>query len=461
MRVRIDPGRRLAGTVRVPGDKSIAHRWLLLAATATGRSTLVEVPGSLDVRSTATCLAAVVDKARPALNAWAANDAGTDEGHRSTWNVRVDGEADAAASTPLEVEGEGRRGLVEPAEPLDCGNSGTSMRLLMGSLSTTAFSVVLAGDPSLSSRPMERVAEPLRAMGARIETTDGYAPITVEGALLDGVEVAPTVPSAQVKSAVLLAGIDADGTTTVRESVPTRDHTERALGALGAPVERHALSVSVRRFQHEGFSASVPGDPSSAAFLIAAAVITGSPITIVGVGLNPTRTHFLEVMARMGIDAELDVHREELGEPVGDIHVRPASGVHAVRVDPDELPLVIDEVPVLAALAAHAPSDSWFLGAGELRVKESDRLDGLGDGIRALGGQAAVEGDDLVVAGGGLDGGHADAHRDHRMAMAFAVGALGARGAVEVDGMESADVSFPGFARTLASLGAAIEPVQG
>jgi 3-phosphoshikimate 1-carboxyvinyltransferase len=459
MRVRIGPGRRLAGTVRVPGDKSIAHRWLLLAATATGPSTLLEVPRSLDVRSTASCLACLVDKARPALHAWAANDAGTDEGHRSTWNVRVEGGSAAPGSTPLEVEGEGRHGLMEPSVSLHCGNSGTSMRLLMGLLSTASFRVVIAGDASLSGRPMERVAEPLRSMGARIQTTDGHAPITIVGGPLEGSVVVPSVPSAQVKSAVLLAGIDADGITTVREPVRTRDHTERALRALGAPVERDDLSVSVRRFQHEGFSATVPGDPSSAAFLIAAAAVTGSSITIVDVGLNPTRTRFLEVMARMGVDTEVDVRREELGEPVGDIHVIAAQGVRAVRVEPEELPLVIDEVPVLAALAAHARADSWFLGAGELRVKESDRLRGIGDGIRAIGGQAAVEGEDLVVAGGGLDGGRADARGDHRMAMAFVVSALGARGTVEVDGMESAEVSFPGLVQTLAALGASIDPV--
>jgi 3-phosphoshikimate 1-carboxyvinyltransferase len=353
----------------------------------------------------------------------------------------------------------GRRALVEPRLPLDCGNSGTSMRLLVGMLSTTSFRSVLTGDESLSGRPMERVAAPLRTLGAHIETTDGHAPITVLGGSLEGALVSPSAPSAQVKSAVLLAGIDADGTTTVRESARTRDHTERALTALGAPVERQGLSVSVRRFQHEGFSASVPGDPSSAAFLVAAAAITSSSITISDVGLNPTRTHFLEVMARMGVDTQVDVRREELGEPVGDIHVLAAPGVRAVRVEPEELPLVIDEVPVLAALAAHASADSWFLGAAELRVKESDRLRGIGDGIRAIGGHAAVEGEDLVLAGGGLDGGRADARGDHRMGMAFAVCALGARGAVEVEGLESADVSFPGFVGTLSAMGASIDRV--
>jgi 3-phosphoshikimate 1-carboxyvinyltransferase len=333
------------------------------------------------------------------------------------------------------------------------------MRLLMGLLATTGFRTVLTGDPSLSSRPMERVAEPLRALGARIATIDGHAPITIDGAPLRGTVVAPSVPSAQIKSAVLLAGLDADGTTTVRESVPTRDHTERALQALGAPIERIDGSIAVRRFQHEGFSARVPGDPSSAAFLVAAAALTGSVLEIVEVGLNPTRTHFLEVMARMGVETEVEVRHEEMGEPVGDILVRPTSSVHAVQVEPGELPLVIDEVPVLAGLAAHAPAASRFLGAGELRVKESDRLRGLAEGIRAMGGQAAVEGEDLVVAGGGLAGGVAEARGDHRMAMAFAVSGLAARAPVDVEGMETADVSFPGFIQTLDALGASIQVV--
>ena len=332
------------------------------------------------------------------------------------------------------------------------------MRLLMGLLATTGFRTVLMGDASLLARPMERVAGPLRTMGAGIKTTDGHAPVIVDGAALQGTRCAPLTPSAQVKSAVLLAGVDADGTTELTEPAATRDHTERALRALGAPIEIAAGRIEVRRFQHEGFSVSVPGDASSAAFLIAAAALTGSEITITGVGLNPTRTHFLDVMARMGVRTEQSVRREELGEPVGDIHVLPAEGIMPVRVEAAELPLVIDEVPMLAMLAAHAASDSWFLEAGELRVKESDRLEGLAVGIRDLGGHAEVaEGDDLVVAGGGLVGGRANAHDDHRMAMAFAVAALAAHGLVEVDGIESAEVSFPGFVGTLSALGATIE----
>jgi 3-phosphoshikimate 1-carboxyvinyltransferase len=461
MRALITPGGRLHGTTRVPGDKSIAHRWLMLAATAQGRSSLLEVPASLDVRSTAACLASLTIKGRPALNAWAANDRVTAEVHRSTWNPMVESASRTGASRVLEVEGEGRQGLVQPDAELDCGNSGTAMRLLMGIVSTTTFRSVLTGDASLRSRPMERVASPLRAMGASIGTLDGHPPVTVDGKELRGVRCAPDVTSAQVKSAVLLAGVDADGTTEFHESAATRDHTERALRSLGAPIEITPGRVAVHRFQHEGFSASVPGDPSSAAFLIAAAALTASEITISDVGLNPSRTRFLDVMARMGVRTEQSVRREELGEPVGDIHVLPTDGIHSVRVEPGELPLVIDEVPVLAVLAAFAASDSWFLEAGELRVKEADRLEGLAGGIRGLGGHAAAEGEDLVVAGGGLVGGRVDAQDDHRMAMAFAVAALAARGPVELEGIESAAVSFPGFVATLAALGASVEPLAG
>ncbi len=329
----------------------------------------------------------------------------------------------------------------------------------MGITSTAPFRSVLTGDASLSERPMQRVASPLRAMGASIAMTEGHAPVVVEGAVLHGTAFTPETPSAQVKGAVLLAGIDADEVTEVLERVPTRDHTERALAALGAPIEVADGRVAVRRFQHEGFNASVPGDPSSAAFLIAAAALTGSSLTISDVGLNPTRTRFLDVMDRMGVRTERQVEGEELGEPVGEIRVLGCDDLRSVRVEPSELPLIIDEVPVLALLAAHAASDSWFLGAGELRVKESDRLHGVAEGIRGLGGHAAAEGDDLVVAGGGLEGGRVDARDDHRLAMAFAVSALAARGPVEIEGMQSADVSFPGFARALASLGATIEPV--
>jgi 3-phosphoshikimate 1-carboxyvinyltransferase len=267
------------------------------------------------------------------------------------------------------------------------------------------------------------------------------------------------VPTAQVKSAVLLAGLAADGETTVVESARTRDHTERALEALGAPIRLDDAGIHVSRFQHAGFDAKVPGDPSSAAFVIAAAALTGSRVSITGVGLNPSRVHFLDVMERMGVRTIRRIDRTELGEPVGSIEVEACEAISAVRVEPGELPLIIDEVPILAVLAAHAPSDSWFLETGELRVKESDRLHAIATGIRRLGGVAADEGSDLVIAGGGLEGGRVDAKGDHRMAMAFTIAALAARGPSRVDGVEAANVSFPGFLATMRELGANLEPV--
>jgi 3-phosphoshikimate 1-carboxyvinyltransferase len=450
----IHPGGRLEGAASVPGDKSIAHRWLILSVTAKGVSRLVGLPPSLDVRSTASCLSKVSKKARPSLDVLARDARAPVEGRGSTWNAGVE----VPAAGPLEVEGDGRDSLVAPSVDLDCGNSGTSMRLLAGVLVSAPFTSVLVGDPSLSARPMERVAEPLRAMGAEVETTEGHAPVRISGtAGLRGSTFEPDVPSAQVKSAVLLAGLAADGTTSVREPVPTRDHTERALEALGAPIERTDGRIRIRRFQHVGFEGRLPGDPSSAAFLIAAAAITGSALRITGVGLNPSRLHFLDVMERMGIMTRPVVEGSELGEPVGSIEVDACDGVRAVRVEADELPLIIDEVPVLAALAVHAASDSWFLDAAELRVKESDRLGAITRSVRDLGGAAADEGNDLVIAGGGLQGGRTSSDGDHRIAMAMAIAALAARGPSRIDGMDAADVSFPGFVATLDRLGARIE----
>jgi len=454
MRARITPGGSIGGVARVPGDKSIAHRWLILAATADGTSRVVGLPPSLDVRSTASCLAEVTTAARPALEAWSRNAPDDAEGHRSTWNV----EGSGSVEMPLEVEGEGRRALVEPGRPLDCGNSGTAMRLLVGTLAASPFRCELIGDESLSTRPMERVAEPLRAMGASVRTTDGHAPVEVRGGHLLGIAHRPPVASAQVKGAVLLAGAAAEGTTTVAEPAPTRDHTERALAALGADIRTADGRVSVEGgFQPGAFAGTVPGDVSSAAFLVAAAALTGSELTLVDVGLNPTRLGFLEVIARMGVRTEIHVDHEELGEPVGELRVAASSGLAGTTVAADELPLVIDEVPVLALLATVARGETWFVDAAELRVKESDRLAGVADGVRSLGGHAGVEGSDLVVAGHRLAGGRADARGDHRLAMAFAVAALAADAPCEVVGIEAADVSFPGFVPLLRSLGASVE----
>jgi 3-phosphoshikimate 1-carboxyvinyltransferase len=332
------------------------------------------------------------------------------------------------------------------------------MRLLTGALAASPFRSDLVGDDSLSRRPMERVAEPLRAMGASVRTTDGHAPIELTGGHLHGIHHRLPAPTAQVKGAVLLAGAAAEGTTTVEEPAPTRDHTERALAALGAPVQTSDGRASVEGgFQHGGFTGTVPGDVSSAAFLVAAAALTGSELVLVEVGLNPTRLYFLEVLERMGVRTEIHIDHEELGEPVGELRVAATAELVGTEVAADELPLVIDEVPVLALLAAHARGETWFVDAAELRVKESDRLAGVAEGVRALGGHAGVERSDLVIAGLGLGGGRADARGDHRLAMAFSVAALAADAPCEVVGIEAADVSFPGFVALLRSLGGSVE----
>jgi 3-phosphoshikimate 1-carboxyvinyltransferase len=331
------------------------------------------------------------------------------------------------------------------------------MRLLAGLLAAAPFEVVLDGDASLRTRPMERVAEPLRRMGAHVGTDEGHPPVVVRGATLRGIVHEAATPSAQVKGAVLLAGVAADGTTAVREPAPTRDHTERALAALGGPVEVDADRIEVSRFQHEGFSAVVPGDPSSAGFPIAAAVLTGGSLRVEAVGVNPTRLGYLEVLGRMGVRTRVEVRGEELGEPVGTIEVDAGGPLRGTTVAADELPRVIDEVPLLAAVAAHAEGETRFRGVGELRVKESDRVAALVAGLRGLGGDAVDEGDDLVVGGGGLAGGAAAAAHDHRIAMALVVAALAARGPSSIEGVESAEVSFPGFLEALGLLGARVE----
>jgi 3-phosphoshikimate 1-carboxyvinyltransferase len=454
VRVLVEPGGTVEGVATVPGDKSIAHRWLILSATGRGASRLVGLPPALDVGSTARCLAAIVGiGARPPLEAWGSKL----EPQGSAAGLTVDGRV--VASIPkdeLVVEGQGRDELHAPLDALDCGNSGTTMRLLTGVLAASRFVSLLTGDDSLRARPMERVAVPLREMGASVRTDHGHPPVEVHGGPLRGIRHELAVPTAQVKGAILLAGIAADGETTVVEPVRTRDHTERALRRLGASVRQEDGSVAVSRFQHEGFEAEVPGDVSSAAFLVGAAVLTGGELTIRRVGLNPTRTHFLSVLDRMGVGTEQRMTGEELGEPVGNLFVARAEGLHGTEVAARELPFVIDEVPVLAALAAHAEGETRFEGGGELRAKESDRLAGVAEMVRDLGGRARVEGEDLVVEGGGLAGGRASARRDHRLAMAAAVAALGARVACEIDGMEWSDVSFPGFPQTLRALGARV-----
>jgi 3-phosphoshikimate 1-carboxyvinyltransferase len=447
MDAKARPRGPVSGSVRVPGDKSIAHRLLILAATARGSSRIQGLPSSLDVIATARVLASVAPSASPGLEAWLRES----EPHVST--ARSGG---AGEQPGVRLEGEGWGDLRESADELDCANSGTTMRLMTGVLAGRPFRSVLTGDESLRGRPMERIARPLRAMGADVETTEGRPPVVVEGGPLHGIEWSADVPSAQVKGAVILAGLVADGRTEYREPAPTRDHTERVLEALGAPIERSGKAVAVRPFQHKGFEAAVPGDVSSAAFLIAAAAITGGSVTIRDVGVNPSRLAFLDVAGRMGIQTNTEHDGTALGEPVGRIDAS-ADALAGTTVTERELPLVIDEVPALAAMAVHAGGETRFEGAGELRVKESDRLTALADGLCELGGEARVQGDVLVISGGGLEGGSTHSRGDHRLAMAFTVAALAGRQPSDIRGIDSANVSFPGFVQVLSSLGADVE----
>ena len=423
--VVVRPARRVLGMIRVPGDKSISHRYALLAALASGRTTIHNYAPGGDCVSTLRCLTAlgVSVQQRP-----------------------VD------AGSVVAIEGRGLRGLTGPAEPLDCGNSGTTMRMLAGVLAAHPFTSTLVGDRSLSRRPMRRIMAPLTEMGARFEAADGdRPPLTVVGGELDGIAYVPEVPSAQVKSAVLLAGLQARGRSRVTEQTPTRDHTERALAAFAAFVERSGHSVSIEGGQPlTALTARVPGDISSAAFpLAAAAALAGSDVTIEEVGLNATRTGFLDVLRRFGISVEVEPTAEWQGEPVGRVRVHMAD-VEAgtgpfLELGHDDVPGIIDELPVLAALAT-AHGELRVRGASELRVKESDRISSLVEGLRALGADADELPDGFHIRSGRpLRGGVVHAHDDHRLAMAFAVCALTARDPVTIDGAQAAAVSYPAF----------------
>lgn len=419
----VRPARAVRGTVRVPGDKSLSHRYALFAALADGASRVTGYSGGGDATSTLACLARLgVDIAREAP--------GT-----------------------LRVTGRGLGGLRPPDAPLDCGNSGTTMRIFAGVLAGHPFTTTLTGDVSLSRRPMRRVAAPLVEMGARIESQDGRPPLTIHGGHLHGITHRPDVPSAQVKSAVLLAGLHATGTTTVVEPASTRDHTERALGWFGVTVAREGLTVSVEGGQRlRAAACRVPGDPSAATFwAVAAAGLPGSAVTVEDLCLNPTRTGLVEVLRRAGADVGVEVRDEWQGEPVGALHVRHRD-LAPFEVRPAEVPGIIDELPALAALATLG-GGMRVTGAAELRVKESDRIASLVGGLRALGADAEELPDGFVVsASRRLTGGTAHAHDDHRLAMAFAIAALGATGPTLITGADAAAVSYPAFFDTLDGL---------
>ena len=413
--MRIEPAVRLEGHFAVPGDKSISHRALLLGAVSDGETVVRGFGRSGDTSST---LAAV-----RALGA------------------QVDDDGDQ-----LVVHGLGLRGLQSAS--IDCGNAGTLARLIVGLLAFQDGSFTLTGDESLSARPMERVAEPLRRMGARIETTDGHLPLTVTGSPLEAIDYELPVASAQVKSAVLLAGLGATGKTTVVEPAPTRDHTELMLQDAGARVTVRPSSVSVDPPERLRLGAvDVPGDFSSAApFIVAATLIPESRITIHDVNLNPRRTGLLDVLERMGGRVGILQRRRIGAEQVGDLEVRGAE-LTATTIHSSEVPLLVDELPLFALLASQARGESWVYGAGELRHKETDRIDAVVDALRAIGGRIKGHDEGFSVTGVPTrpKGGKVDARGDHRIAMLGAVAGLASREGVEVQGADTVAISFPGF----------------
>ncbi|WP_347240473.1 3-phosphoshikimate 1-carboxyvinyltransferase [Thermus sp.] len=415
----------LRGVLRVPGDKSVTHRGLMLLALAEGEGRLLYPLKAGDTLSTARVLRAL-------------------------------GAEIVEEGPHFLVRGRGLR-LEEPKDVLDCGNAGTLIRLLLGLLAgQEGLFAVLTGDASLRRRPMGRVAEPLRAMGARVDGRERgeKAPLAVRGQALRGIRYALPVPSAQVKSALLLAGLFAEGMTEVEEPLPTRDHTERLFRHFGLPLEVEGRRV--RTWRTGPFPAKdlvVPGDFSSAAFFLVAALLTpGSEVVVEGVGLNPTRTGLLRVLRAMGADLEWQVLEGEAGEPVGWVRAR-YSPLKGVSVDPSLIPLMVDEVPILAAAAAWAEGETHIPGLSELRVKESDRLSAIARNLRALGVEVEEGQDWLRIRGGGVRPGEVEPFHDHRIAMAFAVAGLPV--GVRVWDPEWAEISYPGFFQDLKGLCAA------
>lgn len=424
--VVVRPAVRLRGTLRVPGDKSVSHRYALLAALADGVSRISGYAPGADCAATLNCLEAL-------------------------------GVAVRRTAETVEISGRGPRGLLQPKGPLDARNSGTSMRMLSGVLSAHRMEATIIGDASLSRRPMRRVIEPLTLMGAQISAAEGDRPPLQIGppahGVLSGIDYRLPVASAQVKSAILLAGLQAEGVTVVREPVATRDHTERALRAFGVNLDVVSGRIAIAGAQRpRARELEVPGDSSSAAVLaVAAAAIAGSEVTITHVGMNPSRTAWLDVLERAGARIERHEDAESAGEPSGRITVRHGE-LGAVRIDPADVPGLIDELPALGALATHG-GEVHVTGASELRGKESDRITAFVTGLRALGADVEELPDGFIVRGSRqLSGGTADAASDHRLAMAFAVAALGAREPSTITGADAVAVSYPDFFETLEAL---------
>jgi 3-phosphoshikimate 1-carboxyvinyltransferase len=414
----VTPARNIVGSLRLPGDKSISHRYALLSALAAGTTKLTNFSTGADCASSLGCAAAL----------------------GATVTRREDG--------TIEVTGTG--GSLKPSDtPLDCGNSGSTMRMLAGLLAASPNTYTMTGDASLSRRPMERVRKPISQMGAEITLTEGHAPVTIRGGKLKGIDYTSPVPSAQVKTALLFAGLQAEGTTTARESVRTRDHGELALRAFGAHVDRTTDSVSIVGGQAlQAIEAVVPGDISSAAFfLCAAALFPGSNLIFDGLGLNPTRATLLDVLTALGAHIGVLNLEDKNGELIGTVQVNaPSNGLTGTTISGALAAQLIDELPVLAAIAPYTQSGIRIRDAKELRVKESDRIALVANNLRAMGAEVEEFEDGLDVPGGQqLHGAEIDSGDDHRIAMAFSIAALRATGDTVIHGAECAAISFPEF----------------
>ncbi|MEW6145669.1 MAG: 3-phosphoshikimate 1-carboxyvinyltransferase [Thermodesulfobacteriota bacterium] len=408
----------LIGELTPPGDKSVSHRSLIIGSLAGG---ITGVSGFLNCEDTIS-------------TANAMRKLGVD--------IDING-------SDVKIAGKGLSGLSEPGDVIDAGNSGTTTRLLTGLLSAQGFFTAVTGDKYLRARPMKRVVDPLRMMGARITGREGgnKLPIAIDGGALKGISYKLPVASAQVKSALLLAGLYAEGETEVIEPEPTRDHTERMLSHFGVKLNKNGNSVKItRQGEFTGRDISVPADMSSAAFFIVGALINpGSELLIRNVGVNPLRTGVIDVLRRMGGNIEITGEREVSGEPVGDILVK-SGGLHATVIDGDMIPKAIDELPVIAAAACFAEGETVIRDARELRVKETDRIKAMTAELRKLGASVTESEDGMSIAGGSkLKGAKCSSWGDHRIAMAIAVAATRASGATEIDGAECVSVSFPGF----------------
>jgi 3-phosphoshikimate 1-carboxyvinyltransferase len=430
----VRPSRRVAGDFTVPGDKSISHRALMLGGIARGSTRISGFLSGEDCLATLRALAALGVTVRQ------------------------------SAASDVEVDGRGVAALRAAAAPLDMGNAGTAMRLFMGLLSARPFDSTLVGDASLMRRPMERAAAPLRQMGAHIETQGGRPPVRIHGgAALKAIDYVLPVASAQVKSALLLAALDASGTTRVTEPAPTRDHTERMLRAFGVAVDCQGPRISIEGGQSlVATRIDVPADFSSAAFFIVAGLLgQGNGLTIRNVGVNPTRTGLLEILRAMGGELRVLNPRVLGGEPVADIEVLPGE-LRGITVEQRWVPLAIDELPVFFIAAACARGESLLRGARELRVKESDRLAGMSAGLAAVGVEHELLDDGMRILGrpaadGAFSGGTVDSHGDHRVAMSFAVASLRASAPIRVRDVANVATSFPGFANLARSIGLDLE----